>query len=103
MKEIIIKYLNTQYKFTLSTYVSYKLYDKLECRDVGLKEAINIIRKIFSIEDSELMPIFDCWADEQATIIQNKITDIRYNFYEKTGVELDLMPNDLNLLMDEIS
>jgi hypothetical protein len=100
MNKIIIKYLNKQYKFTLSTYVSYKLYDKIDNIEVGLKDAIESIRIIFDIDEIELMKIFDKWADEQATIINNQISDIRYKLYEETGVDLELTTKDLNNLID---
>lgn len=100
MNEIIIKYLNKQYKFTLSTYVSYKLYDKVDEVDVPLKEAIQSIITIFGIDETVLMNIFDKWADEQATLLNNKIADIRYKLYEETGVDLELTTKDLNNLME---
>ena len=101
MREIILKYLNSQYRFTLSTYVSYELYDKIEHRSVRLAEGINSIKIIFGINEEELMKIFDEWADENGTKLQNQITDIRYKLYEKTGVELELTTNDLNKLLEE--
>ena len=101
MKEIILKYLNSQYRFTLSTYVSYNLYDKIEKREVRLAEGLKSIITIFGIDEAELMGIFDVWADEQAIIMQNMITDCRYKLYEKTGMELKLTPSDLNNLMSE--
>ena len=101
MKEFVLKYLNKQYKFTLSTYVSYNLYDKIENKSIPLKKALNDIQKIFGITEDELLLILDEWADEQQTKLQNQITDIRYKLYEKTGVELDLTTNDLNKLLEE--
>ena len=100
MDDIIRKYLNKQYKFTLSTYVSYKLYDKVDDVDVSLKEVTQSIITIFGIDETLLMNIFDKWADEQATLLNNKIADIRYKLYEETGVELELTTKDLNNLMD---
>lgn len=100
MDEIIRKYLNKQYKFTLSTYVSYMLHDKVDDVDVSLKEAIQSIITIFGIDETLLMNIFDKWADEQATLLNNKIADVRYKLYEETGVELELTTKDLNNLID---
>lgn len=101
MKEIILKYLNSNYKFTLSTYVSYYLYDTTNNKEVSLKEALASIILIFDIDETELSKIFDTWADEQAIKINNKITDIRYNLYETTGVELELTPSELNKIIEE--
>jgi hypothetical protein len=100
MNDIIVKYLNKQYKFTLSTYVSYKLHDKIDGIDVPLKEVIQSIITIFGIDETLLMGIFDKWADEQATLLNNQIADIRYKLYEETGVELELTTKDLNNLIE---
>lgn len=82
MEKIILKYLNSNYKFTLSTYVSYNLYDITNNKEVRLNEALGSIRLIFGIDEAELMKIFDAWPDEQAIKIQNTITDIHYKLYE---------------------
>jgi hypothetical protein len=99
MEEIIIKHLNKQYQLTLSTYVSYKVLDKIDNVEVSLKQVIQNIILIFNIDETEIMGIFDKWADNQATLLNNKIADIRYKLYEQTGVELQLTTNDLNQLV----
>lgn len=99
MEEIIIKFLNKQYQLTLSTYVSYKVLDKVDNVEVSLKQVIQNVILIFNIDETEIMNIFDKWADNQATLLNNKIADIRYKLYEQTGVELQLTTNDLNQLV----
>ena len=99
MEEIIIKYLNKQYQLTLSTYVSYKVLDKLDNLEVSLKQVIHNVILIFNIDETEIVRIFDKWADNQVTLLNNKIADIRYKLYEQTGVELQLTTNDLNQLV----
>lgn len=99
MEEIIIKFLNKQYQLTLSTYVSYKVLDKVDNVEVSSKQVIQNVILIFNIDETEIMNIFDKWADNQATLLNNKIADIRYKLYEQTGVELQLTTNDLNQLV----
>ena len=99
MEEIIIKFLNKQYQLALSTYVSYKVLDKVDNVDVSSKQVIQNVILIFNIDETEIMNIFDKWADNQATLLNNKIADIRYKLYEQTGVELQLTTNDLNQLV----
>ena len=99
MEEIIIKFLNKQYQLTLSTYVSYKVLDKVDNAEVSSKQVIQNVILIFNIDETEIMNIFDKWADNQATLLNNKIADIRYKLYEQTGVELQLTTNDLNQLV----
>lgn len=102
MKDIIIKYLDKNYKFTLSTYVSYNLYDRNGCKEVRLKEVLENIMHIFNISNEELRLIFDDWADTRAIEMQNKVTDFRYKLYELTGIDLQLTAADLNkMLIDD--
>ncbi len=97
---MILNYLNRHYRFTISTYTSYKLYDKVDKREVPLKEALDSIKLIFNVKEEELFKIFDKWADEKAVDIQNKITDLRYKIYQETGLELELTTNDINKMLE---
>lgn len=102
MKELILKYLDKNYKFTLSTYVSYNLYDKIDNKEARLVDVLDSLKLIFTIDNDKtdlLMDIFDIWADKKAIEIQNNITDLRYKLYEKTGIELQLTPADLNNML----
>lgn len=101
MKEIIIKYLDKNYMFTLSTYVSYNLYDKNAKIEVRLKEVLDNIMFIFNLDSDQLRLVFDDWADKKAIEMQNKVTDLRYKLYLQTGIELQLTPHDLNQLLKE--
>lgn len=99
-KKIVLDYLNRFYRFNLSTYTTYKLYDKIDKKEVPLKEALQSIKTIFNVNEDELFQVFDDWADEKAIEIQNKVTDLRYKIYEQTGLDLELTTNDLNKMLD---
>jgi len=101
MKEIITDYLNDNYRMTLSSYVSFMIEDKEQKINVSSKEVIVILMEIFAVSEDEVNEIFDAWADTKQTILNNKIADLRYMLYEKTGVELQLTPADLNKLIEE--
>lgn len=90
MKDIVIKHLNKQYSFTQSTYVTYVLYDKTDKVEVGLPSVFKSITKIFGISESELTEIFDVWADQKAIELSNRITEYKFAYYEKYGVELPI-------------
>ena len=95
MKKHILKYLNSQYTFTINTYANFLLYDKTHKTEVGLSRALSELKKIFDISESEMLEIFDAWADEKAIEINNIITDYRYEHFQKTGLELK--PEDLGV------
>ena len=100
MEEIIVKYLNKTYKFTLSTYVSYLLIDRASGKNVRPQEVFDTLHNVFSVEKVELERIYDKWAENQAIKMENLITDIRYRIYEKTGLQLELTVFDLNRLIN---
>jgi hypothetical protein len=100
MKEIITKYLDKNYKFTLSSYVSYHLVTVPGGEIIRGTDVFATLNEIFSVEQKELDEIYDAWAQVQAIKMENLITDIRYKLYEKTGVELQLTVNDLNNLIN---
>ncbi len=100
MKEIITKYLDKNYKFTLSSYVSYHLVSVPSGEIIRGTDVFSSLNEIFSIEQKELDEIYDAWAQNQAIKMENHITDIRYKLYEKTGFELQLTVNDLNNIIN---
>jgi hypothetical protein len=101
MKEIITKYLDKNYKFTLlSSYVSYHLVTVPGGEIIRGTDVFATLNEIFSVEQKELDEIYDAWAQVQAIKMENRITDIRYKLYEKTGIELQLTVNDLNNLIN---
>jgi hypothetical protein len=87
MEQIVIKYLEKQYMFTLSTIQSYVLTDRVTGEQIYLKALFNTLSKIFGISDSELLDIWDVWADKKIKELNNRIVDIRYKIYEITGVD----------------
>jgi hypothetical protein len=103
MEEIVIKYLDKQYRFSLSTLSSYKLYDKINKSDVYLISIWNDMETVFGISREDFEPIWDKWVDIKITELNNRITDIRYKLYELNGGDIHISAADINtLLMSEI-
>lgn len=88
MKEVILKYLKSQYCFTPKSYVNYKVFDIAENREVSLSVILKSLPKIFGSDETEIMAIFEAWADEQAIIMNNRVTEYKYAYFAKYGVEL---------------
>lgn len=88
MKELILKYLKTHYRFMPKTYVSYKVFDIMENKEVSLNSVLKSLPKIFTHDKTEIMSLFETWADEQAIIMSNRVTEYQYAYFEKFGVEL---------------
>jgi hypothetical protein len=76
------------------TYANHKVREVMGNRDVGMGEVLKSLPKIFSTDETEIMSVFEDWADEQAIIMSNKVTDYKYTYYKKFGVELP--PSELD-------
>lgn len=100
MKEIVNKYLHNYYALNLSTYVTYKLYDKISKKNVSVDDLIITVTRIFGIDVKELKVIFDEWIEKQEIEIKNKIVDIRYELFKKAGIEITVTIEDLNKLIN---
>jgi len=101
MKDLVIKYLNDNYKLTLSTYVSYYLIEILTGNNISLKEVLNQISLIFSLNDEEQSNFFNEWADIKAIELNNLIVDIQEKMYNLTGKTIDIHPRDMNGLINQ--
>jgi hypothetical protein len=100
MKEIITKYLDKNYKFTLSSYISYHLVIKSNGEQIRPDDVYKTLSQIFGLSNEEIEPIYNAWGEAQAIKMENLITDIRYKIYEKTGFTLDLTVADLNRIIN---
>ena len=103
MKEIVLKYLDYNYKFTLSTYVSYKLRERLSNDDVSLKEVLNQLDIIFSLSEEELRTVFEIWCDKKSIEINNLIVDMQDKLYQLTGKTIQVSPEQMNGLIDVVN
>jgi hypothetical protein len=99
MEELIVKYLETNYNFSLSTLISYKLVDKFDNSEVGLKSVIGNLKNLFNVDDDTLTPIWEKWSETKAIEINNRITDFRYKVYETTGYNVELSLEDMNKIL----
>jgi hypothetical protein len=102
VKETILKYLNKNYRFTLSTYNSYFIRDRIEECDVKLTDVTKSLKVIFSIDDDTLMSIIDKWCDQQIILLNNRIVEIREKLYEQ-GIDIEISVEQMNsMLIDSI-
>jgi len=99
MEKIITSYLEKQYRFSLSTLSSYKLYDRTNNIDVSVLSIWDDMVTIFGITKEEFEPIWDKWADSKIIEINNRITEIRYKLYELNGSDIDISAADINILL----
>jgi hypothetical protein len=101
MRELVIKHLNRNYHFSLSTMVSFFIKEKASGKQISLYGVIDIMKLVFDISHEEAYEIFDEWAEVQHTFINNRIVDLRYELYSK-GIDIEPNVNDINrTLIDE--
>lgn len=102
MKTIVIEYLNTSYKITLSSYVSYKIKDIYNNTEVSLKHVFDSLGLIFSLTDEEVREIFDTWVDIKATELNNLVVDIQTKIFLETGQTMRIDVETMNGLIEEM-
>lgn len=86
MKEIITKYLETNYRISAAGLKNYKLYDLKRDSLESLHSVFESLRIIFGINENELESIVNPWIEAQSTRFYNEIIDMQYAIYKTTGV-----------------
>jgi hypothetical protein len=100
VEHIILDYLNKNYRFTLSTYNSYFIRDRVNESNIKLADAIISLKDIFSVDDDMLMSLIDKWCDQQIILLNNRIVHIREELYKK-GVDIEISVDQMNSMLLE--
>jgi|694.fasta_scaffold16471_10 deoxyribodipyrimidine photolyase len=82
MNNIVLKYLNKNYRFTLKTYDNFLVKEIISDNDVKLSEVISLTKLIFMISEEESLKIFDDWADQQLTFINNRVVELQERLHK---------------------
>lgn len=98
MDDLIFKYLNKNYRFTLNTYEDFLVKNKITGEEEKLSGVISSLSVIFDEEENEIMRIFDRWADYQNAMLYNRITEIREEVL-KGGSEINLTVDEIVEIM----
>lgn len=101
MDEIVLSFLNKNYRVSLSTNVSYKIVGRRGLPDISLKTLLSDLSLFFSIDSDETYKIFEKWADYQTTLINNRITDILEKLHNE-GVDVKLSVEHYNILLSDL-
>lgn len=99
MKKLIVKYLEKNYRLSLSSYVSYKVIDKQDNSSVGLKQLLKDLEAVFSVDSQTIYIAFEEWSKIEHIKINNQIEDIKYRFYADTRSEPGA--EDINRIIQE--
>ena len=103
MNQIVLKYLDDNYKFTLSTYASYKLRERLSNDDVSLREVLKQLDIIFSLSEEELRTVFEIWCDKKSIEINNLVVEMQDKIYQLTGKTIQVTPEQMNGMIDVVN
>lgn len=77
MKDVIYKYLNSNYRVSVASLSNYRLYDIHNQKSQSIHSIFKQLKKIFGIGDEDIELIVNSWLQEKATELNNKITDIQ--------------------------
>jgi hypothetical protein len=100
LEEIILKYQNKNYRFTLSTYSSYFLKDRVDNKNIHLRDVLELLKHSFTMDETELMNIFGKWTNQQETLINNRIVEIKERLYAM-GVTVELTVDQMNTIIED--
>jgi hypothetical protein len=100
MEDIVLKYLNKNYRFTLSTYSSYFLKDRVDDKNVHLKDVLSLLKETFTMDETEMMNIFGKWSENQEVLINNRIVEIKERLYAM-GVTIELSVDQMNTIIED--
>lgn len=101
MKNIIVKYLDKNYRITLSTYVSYFLFDRIQKCEVRSLDILSSLESIFELDKLEIECIYVEWAEQKEIELNNRIVDIQTKIFIETGRAIRLSPVEVNTIIDE--
>lgn len=90
MKDIIKLHLTNNYKVTLNSYTKFKLFDLGSNVDVHVKSVMDETINLLGISVNEYEEAWDEWIDVEITLFENRVVDLQFEIYEKTGITLDL-------------
>lgn len=103
MEEIVNGYLTDTYEVNLKTYTTFKLFDKFLSSSIYMQDVFREVSEIFGLNEEEFDNIWTPWLRNTVLEFENKLTDIQYLIYEKTGLELNLQNKNWSDLIDEES
>ena len=95
-----MKYLNKNYRFTLSTYSSYFLKDRVNDANVHLKDVLALLKETFTMDETQLMDIFGKWSESQEILMNNRIVEIKERLYAM-GVTIELSVDQMNTIIED--
>ena len=100
MDEIVFKYLNLNYRFSLSSFHSFMLKSRRGGKDIKLSDLLDSLKTIFSLSDEKIYKIFEKWADSQTILMNNRIVSIQERLH-RLGFSTELSASQLKTIMDD--
>lgn len=92
--------MDKNYRFTLSTYSSYFLLDRVSGNTVHLRDVLILLKETFTMDETTLMNIFEKWSETQETLINNRIVEIKERLYAM-GITIELSVDQMNTIIED--
>ena len=83
MEKIVLKYLNKNFTFTLSTLTSRYVKSRHTNEIIRMADLLKEIKQAFNIEEEEALSILDKWNEVEYVKINNALVDSQYLMYGK--------------------
>jgi len=101
MDDIIKDYLNLSYEITISTYLNFKLHDKIVGDDIFMQNILIELVNIFDVDTEYVDAVWLQWMSIKINNFENKLVDIKYKVFERTGIVLDVNTYNWSTLIDD--
>jgi hypothetical protein len=83
MEKIVLKYLNKNFTFTLSTLTSRYVKSRHTNEIIRMADLLKEIKQAFNIEEEEALSILDKWNEVEYVKINNALVDSQHLMYGK--------------------
>lgn len=90
MKKLIKHHLTNNYRVTLSSYTKFRLFDLGMNNEVHVRTVMEETIELLNLELDEFQEAWDEWIDLEIVLFENRVVDLQFEIYEKTGITLDL-------------
>lgn len=98
--DIVISYLKKRYYFIFDVQREFKIKSIETKKDIDLKYLFSLITDGFDLSEDELLFIFEKWAKNELTLLNNRIVDIQEKLHQN-GYTVTLSTEQLNELIDD--
>lgn len=95
MKQLILKFLETNYTLNFEAYAYHTLYNKTAEKSQNIRSVIKDMNKVFVVDPAEFIEAFDEWVTKKSEDAKIAVIEIQERLQKITG--RDVLINEIDL------